>query len=363
MKTGAHVRPLCALDLPEVKQLFQTREHFDDTSTQKRLEMFKWIAFENPYSDGEPTYFLACDGSKVIGHLGRMPVIFSIGGRKQKSYFFHDLYLHPDYRKGRGFFIVRALYQAAERNSDSFCCMMWTTDLNLEFQKRMGYTYRQCPRYYKFFDPRPKILRRLTSRALTNCIGVPLRGCLRAVDYFLLECFPPNGQVCPINRFDQRFDEFAARMSSELGVCVFKSSSYLNWRYMDKPFSRMKAIAVEDPRGIVGFAVVNLGTAHDYRQGTLVDIMAAPDDDHTVSLLLRESISICRASGMHSVRCCMSDPRMSKTLRQHLFFRDFYKAEPLMLANLNKTNEADTLLDLNRWHLTYGASDELMLDS
>ena len=89
------IRALTPEDLPGMGLLMQSRNDLVGGEVQKRLKLIEWLAFENPFANGEPTYFIAVENGCIIAHLGRMPVEFMARGRCCKGYFIHDLYVHP----------------------------------------------------------------------------------------------------------------------------------------------------------------------------------------------------------------------------------------------------------------------------
>jgi len=357
------IRALTATDLEEMGELLKTREDLDPQDAEKRLQMVEWIAFKNPFANGEPTYFVADDGGKIVAHLGRMPMVFMIDGQPHKGYFSHDLFVHPEYRaKGMGLFICSSLYKAIEENSDSFCCMVWTTDLNLEIQKVRGYHELRGDRYYKFFNPYQKMKKVVKQDHLAKLSSFILKILLRFADGILINLISAGVKVTKTDTFDSRFDNLSPAIFSNTGICVNKTRKYLNWRFTDKPFCNMKVLVAESSESILGFAVVCVKNDGKYPEGVLVDIMADPEDARTISSLFKATVKYFRKNKVHCIRCCLTDKRFAKILKRFLFFRDFLKKEPVMLANLKKCDAGEILTDINKWHLTYGASDELMLD-
>ena len=148
-----------------------------------------WYAFENPYANDEPTYFIAEDEEtgKIIGYLGRAPNRFVINGKPHQAYFAHDLYVHPDYRN-MGIFITMSLYKAIEDACKSFCCLVWTTDLNLEFQKRRGYHELKAGLFVKVFDPKKMLVKAKGESTLVNILS----SCLKT-SMICLWCRRPTG--------------------------------------------------------------------------------------------------------------------------------------------------------------------------
>ena len=286
------IRALEPADIAEMRNLLLTRGDLDEAGVEKRLQIIEWIAFQNPYAGEEPTYFIAHDGDKIVAHLGRMPLEFRIKGQVRKGYFAHDLFLHPEYRKGSGFFIVSSLYRAVEKQSDSFCCMVWTTDLNLEMQRRRGYLETSCERYYKFFDPYPKLKKAIKPEIAAKIGSGPLKLFLKFCDVVLAAGTTSPISIDKIKTFDFRFDDLNDRLAAKVGICVNKTSRYLNWRYLKKPLGGFDVFAASKNGDLSGFIVLNITPKSDSLDGTIVDIMADPADRQTVVSLMKKRHSI-----------------------------------------------------------------------
>jgi GNAT superfamily N-acetyltransferase len=357
------IRALTPEDLPRMGLLMQSRDDPTGDGVYKRLKLLQWLAFENPFANGEPTYFIAEENGTIIAHLGRMPMEFMSRGRCCKGYFIHDLYVHPQYRKtGQGLFISKSLYQMAEDQSDSFCCLVWTSELNLALQRRRGY-YETCSyRYYKFFNPYPKIQKLVSSKALARTASAILQVFLNMADAIVIRPLPGDLPVSKIRRFDSRFDELSFELSEKIGIYPNKTSRYLNWRFLDIPFSNMEVYAVEKNNRPLGYAVVSVTWRDGYAEGVLVDLMADPLDGRVTGSLLKAVVKYFKTQEVSTVRCCLSNKRFIRLIKGHLFIKDFLKQDPVMFANLEKCDDADYWREMHNWHLTCCASDELMLE-
>ena len=129
------IRPLEPADMVKMRHLVRTRHDLDDQGAQRRTQLMDWIAFYNPFANGETTYFVAEEDANLVAYLGRMPTEFIVGGKIQRAYFIHDLYVHKEYRKkGMGLFLSMALSEALEKDSKSFANRFNILDLNNFFE-------------------------------------------------------------------------------------------------------------------------------------------------------------------------------------------------------------------------------------
>jgi GNAT superfamily N-acetyltransferase len=357
------IRALTSDDISQIHELFQTRNDLGLGGAEKRATMLEYIAFNNPYANGEPTYFVADDGERIVGHLGRMPMQFIVKGKVRKGYFIHDLYVHPDYRaSGKGFFISNALYKKIEDDSKSFCCLVWTTELNLEMQRRRGYFEAYSDRYYRLSMPYAKLKKFVRSNALAKVISLSTEYASKIADAVLMRVIHDNAEIIKIEHFDSRFDLLNERLLDKTGICPNKSSKYLNWRLLELPYIKMEAFAAQKDSQILGYIAVCVTEKEGYAEGVIADIMADPKDKKTIRSLFKKAVQYFREKKVKSVRCCLSDRHYSKIIKQFLYMKDVIKSDPVMLANLNKVDEQNYLKDMGHWHITCCASDSLMLE-
>lgn len=387
------IRELKRDDMPRMGRLLQTREGLDREEAEKRKQLMEWVAFKNPFANGEPTYFVAESGEDIVANLGRMPSEFVVDGKIKRGYFIHDLYVDPEYRKmGMGLFLSTALYKAAEESSKSLCCLIWTTPLNLEIQRRRGYHELWGDRYIKLLNARVKLrnffgyaklkksLRiqkyaeklgssseektadRKTSilRSIINISNQLVGTLVISAEPILDRFFPYTVKISRIDWFDSRFDDLNTKIIPKLGISGLKTSAYLNWKFIDRPFRTSTVFAAEEDGQLLGYIVVAIRTQSDPPEGTIVTIMANPEDNRTISSLIKAAIQYLKERGAFSIECCLTDKRFLRSLRKFLFFRAA-RREPIMLANLGKDEQREYLIDIENWHLTYGDSDDFML--
>ena len=357
------IRGLLPEDIHKIGALIGTRDEIDRAGCEKRVELLKWLAFSNPYANGEPTYFVAEDGERIVAHLGRMPTKFLINGKIESGYFVHDLYVDPEHRKqGKGLFLTMALYKATEANSASFCCLVWTSDLNLQMQRVRGYHEMCADRYVKLLNPCGKLEEKLGQNSLAKAASLIFRGLGAVVDSILFLLVRSRVNISRIHRFDSRFDAMNQRAGiQKLGIMPLKTSEYLNWKFTQRPFSRTVVFAAEKNNEILGYIVLDIQNEGRYQTGAIVDIMVDPDDRTTVYSLVIAAIKHFRREKVHYIRCCLSNKKLGRIFKRFFFFNTFFYKEPVMLANLEKFSKKNSLTNINHWHLTYAASDEGML--
>jgi GNAT superfamily N-acetyltransferase len=353
--------------MEQMNELHRTRDDVTEPGdAEKRTQLLEWLAFHNPFAGKEATYYVAEDDGKIVAFQGRMPVEFAIDGSRQKGYYIHDTYVHPDYRtKGLGFSLITALAQTTEQQSDAFFCVLGGTPLNLKIQRRMGYhELPPAPQFVKLLNPHKQLTKLLKLRPMVNLVNPLARAALALTDAIVLRINDSHLNTFPVERFDQRFDHLMDRIRNKIGVCSWKHAHYLNWRYIDRPFKRDTVFAVEEDATLRGFIVLALSP---YRTGTsmgvIVDIMADPDDRKTLAALYSRAIRFFRDEKADAISCILTNKPMESVLMSFLFRRD-NTGKAVLLGNLNSHGvQKEQLMHLNHWHITRGDSDSFMLSA
>lgn len=394
------IRELKPVDMDKMLDLLLSRDELDEERARKRKQLMEWCAFRNPFSNNEPTYLIAEDKGEIVAHLGRMPTEFIINGSIKRGYFIHDLYVHPKYRKkGFGYFLSMSLYMAVEEKSKFFCCLVWTTALNLELQRRRGYQELLADRFIKLLNPHAELKeflwyqklkqfllpRRYITKSnpksnlgdvfdqessdtnvrflnrMAKVINLLLGRIILLAEPILGRLIRCKARIVHVVRFDSRFDQLNQEIIPKLGISSLKTSGCLNWKYVDRPFNTTSILAAEEDDRILGYVILELRSQRAYPEGTIITIMVDPEDTKTILSLCRATIDFFKEKEVHCIECCLTDRRFIKVLNKFLFFKAF-RREPLMLANLRNSEDREYLTDINNWHLTYGDSDNFMLE-
>ncbi len=353
MKT--EIRELRPSDMPSFVDLCESRPKLDRTAAERRAAIVEWVAFHNPVSDGNPTYFVGVQGDKVLAHLGRMPTVFNLRGDLETASYLHDLYVHPDLRKeqAQGFFLTMKLYRQAEKASQGFCAMVWTNEINIALQKARKYKQMWTDRRVmvlgvrqKIEDRFPKLLRAPTSSALRGIIGATNWANGLRLDI--------GARVEMFDHFDERFDELAQRTAHTIGIAPYKDHNYLNWKYVNRPGLDASRFQVFDESGrLAGYCVV---VHPDSTQtASIAEIVVMDNDRAAIHALLHHSILHLSELGADRIEAVASDGPYASALHERIFRRD--ARIPLFLAKAERSPNASYLQRASNWHLGLGDSE------
>jgi GNAT superfamily N-acetyltransferase len=356
------IRRLNASDHDGLRELLATRPGIEPQEIQARLQMMEWMSFLNPFAADETTYFIVVDGRKVIAYVGRMPTELVIRGQIHKASYLHDMYVHPQHReRGMGLHLATSLYQHATEYSDSLCCMAWSTDLNLAILRLLHFTEMYANGYVKILNPVLALNKLLKRPTLSNALAFPIRHLIDAVDS-IIRATTPKRQIDRVERFDDRFDEFFRRVMPLIGISSVRTSDYLNWKYVDRPYPADPILVARHDDRILGYAVLAQEPRVDVKQGTILDIMAEPGDSATIAALYQASIDHFRDERVDLITVVLSDKRFSSVLKRFLFVKRKWAGQPILLANLAKFHgDASVLTNIDNWHMTKSESDGFII--
>jgi len=350
------IRALKLEDEPAYADLCAARPRLARADAEERARLVQFLAFQNPTSDGEPTYFVVESGDRLMGHMGRMPTWFWLGGRRHLATFAHDLFVHPELQaSGQGFFATMRLYQAVERASKSFIAMCWTNDINIRMQQTRHYSQLWVERRVRPMRVDGKLgpLRRWDAleRAATTVGNLAFRGIDNA-----LSIASGRRNLVEVAEPDARFDDLAERVGPTMGIAPVKDAAYLRYKYVARPGLTTKIIGAESAPGrLIGFIVLR-DVQGPRNVGTILDLCASPDDVATCEALLGASLRFYRQREVGSIEAIVTSEEIGKALKRVGFVRRGDKL-PLFFTNGGSSGKGPLLADVASWHHVYGDSE------
>ncbi len=338
--------------------LTSLRPGFDRKRAERRTDVIWHIAFENPTTDGKPTYFVATDGSRLLCHMGRIPTWFFVEGQRHLASFAHDLFAHPELQSnGSGFFTTMKLYKQVEETCASFCGLLWTNEINVKLQQARKYDQLWVQRRVRPLHAGREIDARLKR------VPLPVRSLLQGVSRTgvrladrALHTLRQVERTERILRPDERFDRLAEEAGPRLGTAPVKDRAYVRWKYFTWPYLRTAVYAVPDgTEKIRGFIVLREPETES-ESGRILDIVADPDDRRALATLVARAIDHYQDLGLSRVECIATFPPITRALDE-FFFVERPPKLPLFFLNGHKYPNADHLRSVQTWSHAFGDSE------
>jgi hypothetical protein len=155
-------------------------------------------------------------------------------------------------------------------------------------------------------------------------------------------------RVEPVARFDSTFDSVTHCCVDWPGYWSPHDAGFLNWRYLDHPTTRYRALALLEGEALRGYAVVS----EDAPTARLMEV-AAPAEGDAAEVLLRAAARAARAAGARRLQF-----HATPTWPFWPCLRRFARAEPRPGRMLFVERAADPeVTRLERWRLVPGDSE------
>ena len=163
-----------------------------------------------------------------------------------------------------------------------------------------------------------------------------------------------------IERFTDEHDELWRRMSDTCQCAVVRDSSYMNWKYVDRPSRSFTCIELREGDKLAGVVVVMTADANDvypYRRGYLVDFVVPLDCPDVIAALVTQGVGQLKRQGAQMVVCQVANSQLCSVLDGFGFMARQPRHQFLVAPGPDVGPIAGRLLDADSWFITLGDSD------
>jgi len=317
---------------------------------QKRIAAFSWIHFSNPCVDPERRYLLALSNESVAGYWGLMPANFYVSGRPFRGAFSQEVLTRPSFR-GRG---LASMMLTEVQRRNPFQVGLWANSKIIAMLQKAGWIKVGA------FSPLKKVFRlrnfmrhRLTLPMLWTFFRTSLIPGRRAHSDRV------GCEVLPVTRCGPEFDDFFYSVAPEFGVISERTSSILNWRYVDIPYGKYTVLLARRKGEICGYAVLRVETiAMNFRKGIIVDFLARPDQPEALDCLIEKCDSIFREKKV-DFSVCLAQPPVFRAVLKSRGYRPGKRlpTDTFWIYDNGAFPDKQMMTNIDNWYLTYGESD------
>jgi Acetyltransferase (GNAT) domain len=169
----------------------------------------------------------------------------------------------------------------------------------------------------------------------------------------------PNTGFRKITQFDNAFDELWQSCSPDYDIAIVRSSTYLNWRYIQRPDLQYFPFGHYEGDKLKGYVVLKLYKEENMLRGHIVDIFARKDDKETLSNLIDGSLSFFIEKAVDEVMVWFWGNPVVEDLFTEKGFDRLPQDRPLILR-INKDHKyQEKVKDNSHWYFCMGDSSEI----
>ncbi len=314
---------------------------------EKGMARWNWHFRQNPF--GKSHVVLAFAGTECVGQYALSPMPLSLGESDSRAWIAYDHMIHPDFQ-GQG------LYAQIERFASASLPEPWP---HYGFPNQKSFPILTGKFGWLSLGKLDVYVRSATlgyGRRRHWWMG-PASLAVRAWD----RVFAPGARrmdFAPVDRFGTDFDRFWAENRRSLGITIARSSSYLNWRFLDGP-EQYRSFAVRRAGELVGYAVVKVEQRFGRTMAWVMDAVIAGKEGPSglAALLAQTHAAVC--GECEGVGILLPHRSLRSALRAAGFVRlprRFLPHETWFILKRGRPG-AVGIESLDGWYLTWGMND------
>jgi hypothetical protein len=340
------------LDLkPETVGLY--KNCFESNDSPKELDLIQWQFLLNPVKEQYVDIAVDQDKNKTAAIYAVFPTKFKIGDVTSKGTQSLDTITDIDYR-GKGLFITLAkdVYQKASDNDVALVYGFPNGNSIHGFEKKLE---------WKVLDPVPFLIKPLKSSYFIKKFSF-----LSFLPNFNLSLTKyskdKNYNIVEGLEFPEAVNSVWKSFSENIKVAVQRDKSYLDWRYIQKPFENYKiAHCYDKSEQYLGFIVYTVKGKHGGKIAYIMEMIYDLKHPKASNKLLEYAISEIRKEQADCILSwCMNHSPSAKTYKKHFFISMPERFRPIELhfgVRSFKKQWDEIIIDRDNWYLSYSDSD------
>jgi len=358
MKQAWSIRPYKEGDEEGIFELWKAVYPAMKYDQEKWMRWWQWMYKENPVGPGR--IWMAEDDNKIVAHHPLVFIMLKVGNRIMKASYSIDRMTHPDYRhQGIASKVQRQVLDEAERQG--VCISLGTpNEASHAVDMKTGY-----------FDIARK---QIVCKPLNWGNAIKLRSSNRLLSEFgaiggsiLDKIFcrrkrAPVIEGLTISRvqfFDERINEFCAKVSNQYEIMVVRNKEYLNWRYVAVPDVSYSIYIAEKGNQIYGYLVLRCMQQEHAKAGVIFDILA--ESQPISHCLISRAVEHCEREKADIVYGIMiADKILIKAFKNNGFISNrFLKDGWIEYYSSSPPVSKEFLKDPKNWFVQVGDSDQI----
>jgi hypothetical protein len=165
--------------------------------------------------------------------------------------------------------------------------------------------------------------------------------------------------VTRISNFDERIDEFCARVSNRFEIIVVRNKDYLNWRYSTVPGIKYSIYIAEDGGFVRGYIVFRYHYEGRKKMSVIYDLLT--ESEEISHHLLSRAESDCRKDDVDYILWSgIADKTYLRAYKNRGFVSvPFKNGQKFLVYSSDPNIPKHFLMNSSNWFIQMGDSDEL----
>lgn len=327
------------------------------------LQHWSWEFLNRPEKD--IAIRLAWDQEMLVGQYAAGPVRLFVDGKEYPAALSYDTMTDPDYQ-GCGIFTTLANQLFSDLMQKGYHSIFGFPNGNsiYGFVKKLGWRRIGAPPVFvRPLSPAHILREKLKfSPRVAERIGALTTGLLLLPDRLLFGKTVKQVEIREETQFGDWADTLWGRCKNQHRIWVVRNSTYLNWRYIAKPFNRYQVYSAWNGSSIAGYVVVCREKKHAGSSTFVMDMMVDQDYLPAAEALLHKVIADAVAQN-DTLVCSMVSPAspLRRIFMKHGFFKlpkwlfpqELHFAGRVLLDDIDD----DFFYDLSSWGISWGDDD------
>ena len=164
-----------------------------------------------------------------------------------------------------------------------------------------------------------------------------------------------------IENFDERVNLLLEKFLNLYDICIYRTSEYLNWRFIRRPDVEYKIISVNRGEKLVGYAVLRTRKLFTSKVGLIIELVCDPEYYNVFEMLIKHSLKEFKNLGVKWVLFFnFSNKNFEVLLRKNHFFQfslfQNIRKIPLVIKPISKDLKIGSI-NLGNWYISLGDND------
>ncbi len=324
---------------------------------EKWLRWWCWMYKANPAGEGR--IWLAEHDGKIVGQYAVIPVKLKIGNEIILGLQSVDTMTHPDYRRQKMFeTLTKKVYDEAEREG-IFIVYGFPNQFSYPgFVKKLNwFDIATMQIMFKSLNWGSAVKLKVKNKFLQRVLAIGANLVFNKVLFRTQKPSEIEGlTIKQVTSFDERFDEFWAKVCSQSQIMVVRNKDYLNWRYSN-PDANYSIFVAEKAREICGYLVLEHKVQSSVKVSHIFDLIAQSEE--IMHHLLSEAVENCQQNKVDLILYpLVANKTYHRVLKKNGFISlSFIKGGRFCAYSSSPTIPKEFLSNPENWLVQLGDSD------